>query len=230
MNTGTSLIHSQNGLITTIGYQLKDQPPIYSLEGSVSIVGSGLNWLVQNLKIVNSNKELDEFASKVEDNGGVYCVPSFSGLFAPYWNSKSKGVLVGLTLHSNNSHIARAMIEGICFQIDEVINAMEKDSNINIHKIKVDGGVTNLHLLLQTQSDLLNLKIEKSDYSELTAFGAAICAGIGVGKFKSLKDIPQTQKKSLFFEPQISKEKREKMIQNWKIAIKIAQLTSSFQQ
>jgi glycerol kinase len=224
MNTGNDAIFSNSGLITTVGYQFKNAPPVFALEGSVAVCGSGINWLQTNLQIIASPKHIDAIAGKVEDSGGVYFVPAFTGLFAPYWDSNVRATILGMTLYTNASHVVRALLEGISFQTTEVILAMEKDSDIAVKHLRVDGGVTKSEILLQTQSNILGITIERPIFPELTAKGAAICAGIGFGIWKDPYEIPFHVEHSHIVTPKIDKERVAKQMDKWKKAVKCAQL------
>lgn len=224
MNTGEKPVISKSGLITTVGYQNNNQKPFYCLEGSVAVCGSGLNWLVNNLKLIHNPKELDEYCKRVENTGGVYFVPSFTGLFAPYWDMNAKGTLIGMTFFTTGSHIARALVEGICYQNTEVIQAMEIDSGIKVNHIHVDGGVSKSDVLIQTQSNFLQIPIARSNNSELTSKGAAIAAGIGNGIWKDFKEVGFGKEIHVKFEPKMKQEEVEELLKKWKKAVQATKL------
>eukprot|EP01133_Synstelium_polycarpum_P001433 gene1433-1662_t len=184
-NTGTDIVHSKHGLLTTVCYKLgKDAKTHYALEGSVAVAGAGVKWLVENLGIASSSKGVEDLAATVKDTGGMYIVPAFSGLFAPHWRDDARGVMVGMTHHTNKAHIARAMLESTCFQTYEVLQSMQKDSNDKLSQLRVDGGMTQNDLLLQIQSDILGLPVARPHNLETTCFGAAYAAGLTVGLYK----------------------------------------------
>ncbi|EFA75245.1 Glycerol kinase 2 [Heterostelium album PN500] len=185
-NTGDDIVHSKHGLLTTVCYKLgKDSPVHYALEGSIAVAGAGVKWLIENLGFANNSKEIEALANSVQDTGGMYIVPAFSGLFAPHWRDDARGVMVGLTHHTNKAHIARAMLESTCFQTYEVLKSMEKDSNDKLVELRVDGGMTMNDLLLQIQADILGLPVVRPHNLETTCFGAAYAAGLTVGVWSS---------------------------------------------
>ena len=188
-STGSELVRSKHGLITTVLFKLGNAPVQYALEGSVAVTGSAIQWLRDQLGIINSAAEVESLAESVPDNGGVYFVPAFSGLFAPYWRSDARGVIVGLTRANTKAHIARAALEAICYQTKEVIDAMEADSGIKLTEMRVDGGITNNKLCMQLQSDIMAIDIVKPVITETTALGAAFAAGLAVGVWKNTSEI-----------------------------------------
>ncbi|RIJ07994.1 glycerol kinase, partial [Clavibacter nebraskensis] len=188
-NTGTDIIHSQNGLLTTLGYKLGDAEPHYALEGSIAVTGSLVQWMRDNLGLVSSAAEIETLAATVEDNGGVYFVPAFSGLFAPYWRSDARGALVGLTRFVNKGHIARAALEATAFQTREVLDAVNADSGVDLTELKVDGGMIANNLLMQFQADILGVPVVRPVVAETTALGAAYAAGLATGFWKDLDDL-----------------------------------------
>jgi glycerol kinase len=181
MNTGTEAVPSASGLLTTVGYQIGDQPVVYALEGSIAITGALVQWLRDNLRMFSSADEVEALAKTVEDTGGIYFVPAFSGLFAPYWRSDARGAIVGMTRYINRGHIARAALEATAFQTREVLDAMEKDSQVKLKGLKVDGGMVVNSLLMQFQADILNVPVIRPVVSETTCLGAAYAAGLAVG-------------------------------------------------
>ncbi len=189
MNTGGNLIPSKHGLITTIAYQLEDQPVQYCLEGSIAITGALVQWLRDNLQIINNSSEVEALANKVQDNGGVYFVPAFSGLFAPHWRPDARGIITGLSHHTTSAHIARAALEATAYQTLDVISAMELDSGIKLSLLKVDGGMAKNDLLMQFQSDILGKKLIRPKITETTALGAAFVAGIALGVWNNIYEI-----------------------------------------
>ena len=189
LNTGTKIVRSQHGLLTTVCYKIGDSPAVYALEGSVAVTGSAIQWLRDQLGIIKSSSEIEALASSVEENGGVYFVPAFSGLFAPYWRSDARGVIVGLSRASTKAHLARAALEAIAFQTRDVLDAMSADSKVPLTSMRVDGGATANNLLMQIQSDVMGIEIIRPEVIETTALGAAYAAGIAVGVWKSPDDV-----------------------------------------
>jgi glycerol kinase len=189
LNTGTKIVRSQHGLLTTVCYKIGDSPAVYALEGSVAVTGSAIQWLRDQLGIIKSSSEIEALASSVEENGGVYFVPAFSGLFAPYWRSDARGVIVGLSRASTKAHLARAALEAIAYQTRDVLDAMLADSKVPLTSMRVDGGATANNLLMQIQSDVMGIEIIRPEVIETTALGAAYAAGIAVGVWKSPDDV-----------------------------------------
>ena len=189
LNTGTTIVRSQHGLLTTVCYKIGDSPAVYALEGSVAVTGSAIQWLRDQLGIIKSSSEIEALASSVEENGGVYFVPAFSGLFAPYWRSDARGVIVGLSRASTKAHLARAALEAIAFQTRDVLDAMSADSKVPLTSMRVDGGATANNLLMQIQSDVMGIEIIRPEVIETTALGAAYAAGIAVGVWKSPDEV-----------------------------------------
>ena len=189
LNTGTTIVRSQHGLLTTVCYKFGDSPAVYALEGSVAVTGSAIQWLRDQLGIIKSSSEIEALASSVEDNGGVYFVPAFSGLFAPHWRSDARGVIVGLSRASTKAHLARAALEAIAYQTRDVLDAMSADSKVALTSMRVDGGATANDLLMQIQSDVMGIEIIRPEVIETTALGAAYAAGIAVGVWKSPDDV-----------------------------------------
>jgi glycerol kinase len=189
LNTGTEIVRSQHGLLTTVCYKFGDAPTVYALEGSVAVTGSAIQWLRDQLGVITSSSEIEALASSVSDNGGVYFVPAFSGLFAPYWRSDARGVIVGLSRASTKAHLARAALEAIAYQTRDVLDAMSADSKVVLKSMRVDGGATANNLLMQIQSDVMGIEIIRPEVIETTALGAAYAAGIAVGVWKSQDDV-----------------------------------------
>jgi len=219
ISTGNELVRSKNGLITTVLFKLGNAPVQYALEGSVAVTGSAIQWLRDQLGIINSASQVEELAASVPDNGGVYFVPAFSGLFAPYWRSDARGVIVGLTRANTKAHLARAALEAICYQTKEVMDAMEADSGIKLNEMRVDGGITNNQLCMQLQADIMNIDVIKPVITETTALGAACAAGLAVGIWKSPDEIKQIWKRERTWKSQSSAEWRDDGYQKWRKAI-----------
>lgn len=219
MNTGTKPIPSRNGLLTTFGYQLEDQPPVYCLEGSIAISGALIQWLRDNLGIIQKSSEIEPLARSVDDNGGAYIVPAFSGLFAPYWRSDARGVIVGLTRYVNRGHIARAALEATAYQTREVLDAMRSDLGIDLQSLKVDGGMVVNDLLMQFQADILNVPVTRPRIAETTSLGAAYAAGLAVGYWKSLDELRAKWSPDKTWEPSMAAEKRDTLFSGWKKAV-----------
>ena len=189
LSTGNDIVRSKNGLITTVLFKFGNNPVQYALEGSVAVTGSAIQWLRDQIGIIDSASEIEGLAASVTDNGGVYFVPAFSGLFAPYWRSDARGVIVGLTRANTKAHIARATLEAICYQTKEVIDAMQADSGIKLNEMRVDGGITNNKLCMQLQADIMGIDIVKPVITETTALGAAFAAGLAVGLWANTDEI-----------------------------------------
>ena len=218
-NTGTDIIHSENGLLTTLGYKLGDAEPHYALEGSIAVTGSLIQWLRDNLGLIGSASEIEALAATVDDNGGAYFVPAFSGLFAPYWRSDARGALVGLTRFVNKGHIARAALEAIAFQTREVLDAVNADSGVPLHELKVDGGATGNDLLLQFQADILGVPVVRPVVAETTALGAAYAAGLAVGFWSGLDELRANWQEDARWEPDMDEAERDRLLRNWKKAV-----------
>ena len=219
MNTGPNIITSNSGLLTTVGYKLGEAPAMYCLEGSIAIAGALVQWLRDNLKIIKNSAEIETLASSVEDNGGIFFVPAFSGLFAPYWRSDARGVIVGMTRYITAGHIARAALEATAFQAREVVEAMEKDSGVSLSNLKVDGGMTANNLLMQFQADIINAAVIRPRVAETTALGAAYAAGLAVGFWQNLNELRENWAQGNIWNPQMEEEKRGKMYKDWKKAV-----------
>jgi glycerol kinase len=219
LNTGTQIIHSENGLLTTLGYKIGNSPAIYCLEGSIAITGALVQWLRDNLKIISKSSEVEKLAASVVDNGGVYFVPAFSGLFAPYWRSDARGIIIGLTRYVTNAHLARAALESTAYQTREVVEAMQMDSGIQLTSLKVDGGMVVNELLMQFQADILNVPVVRPSLRETTALGAAYAAGLAKGVWKSMDELKSNWHPDKTWNPQMAQEKRERLFSCWKNAV-----------
>ena len=222
MNTGDSPIESKNNLLTTIAWSINGKVS-YALEGSVFIAGAVVQWLRDGLKLIQKSSDVEELSMKEDDNGGVFMVPAFTGLGAPYWNQHARGMIVGLTRGSSNGHIARAAVESIAYQTMDVLKAMEADAGISIKEVRVDGGATVNNYLMQFQSDILNTTVIRPGITETTALGAAYLAGLAVGFWSSIKDVETYWQKEKVFEPRMDEDKRTGLQKQWKKAIKAAQ-------
>ena len=218
-NTGEEIVHSKNGLLTTLGYKLGDAAPHYALEGSIAVTGSLVQWLRDNLGIISSAQEIEALANTVDDNGGAYFVPAFSGLFAPYWRSDARGALVGLTRYVNKGHIARAVLEATAFQTREVLDAVNADSGVPLEELKVDGGMIANNLLMQFQADILGVPVVRPVVAETTALGAAYAAGLAVGFWDSLDDLRSNWQEDSRWEPKMADVDRDRLMRNWKKAV-----------
>jgi glycerol kinase len=219
MNTGNTPIPSKHGLLTTLGYRFGDKPAVYALEGSISITGALVQWLRDNLGLIEKSADIEPLAKSVEDNGGIYFVPAFSGLFAPYWRSDARGVIVGMTRFINKGHIARAALEATAFQTREVLDAMEQDSGVILKALKVDGGMVYNDLLMQFQSDLLNVPVVRPKVAETTALGAAYAAGLAIGFWTSMEDLRHNWQIDHTWYPQMEDSVRSQLYASWKKAI-----------
>ncbi|GAA4541180.1 glycerol kinase GlpK [Amycolatopsis samaneae] len=219
LNTGTEKVLSENGLLTTVCYKIGDNDTVYALEGSIAVTGSLVQWLRDNLGLISSAAEVEQFATTVEDNGGAYFVPAFSGLFAPYWRSDARGAIVGLTRYVNKGHISRAVLEATAFQSREVIEAMNADSGVPLKSLKVDGGMVVNELLMQFQADILGVPVIRPVVNETTALGAAYAAGLAVGFWASEDDIRTNWAKDKQWDPSMDEARRESEYRNWKKAV-----------
>ncbi len=219
MNTGAQLTPSKFGLLTTLGYKIGSAAPIYALEGSVAITGALVQWLRDNLGIIEKSGDVEPLARTVEDNGGIYFVPAFSGLFAPYWRSDARGAIVGLTRYINRGHLARAVLEATAFQTREVVEAMEKDSGVSLSRLKVDGGMVANELLMQFQADILNVPVVRPRIAETTALGAAYAAGLAVRFWETFDELRANWQENRQWHPQMQAETREKLYGGWKKAV-----------
>ncbi|MFG1817953.1 glycerol kinase GlpK [Kribbella sp. NPDC049174] len=219
LNTGTELVRSKAGLLSTMCYKFGDEAPVYALEGSIAVTGSAVQWLRDQLGIISGASETETLARQVADNGGVYFVPAFSGLFAPYWRSDARGAIVGLSRFNTNAHLARATLEAICYQSKDVADAMEKDSGVKLEVLKVDGGVTANELCMQMQADILGVSVSKPVVAETTALGAAYAAGLAVGFWKNKDELVQNWNEAKRWEPQWNDEQRAQGYAGWQKAV-----------
>jgi glycerol kinase len=219
LNTGNEAVQSKNGLITTVGYKIGDQPAVYCLEGSIAITGALVQWLRDNLKMIRSAPEVEDLAKTVEDNGGCYIVPAFSGLFAPYWKSDARGVFAGLTRYVNAGHIARATLEATAFQSREVADAMNADSGVNLESLKVDGGMVANDTLMQFQADILGVPVIRPKVAETTALGAAYAAGLATGFWNTEDELRENWVEDKRWDPQMDASKRDTAYHFWKKAV-----------
>jgi glycerol kinase len=219
LNTGTELVRSRNGLLTTVCYQVGDESPVYALEGSIAVTGSAVQWLRDQLGIISAAAEIEHLARSVPDNGGVYFVPAFSGLFAPYWRSDARGAVVGLSRYNTSAHLARATLEAICYQSRDVSEAMEADSGVHVEVLKVDGGVTANDLCMQLQADIIGVPVSRPVVAETTALGAAYAAGLAVGFWKNTDELRENWNESKRWTPQWSDEQRAEGYAGWKKAV-----------
>jgi glycerol kinase len=219
LNTGTKIVPSKSGLLTTLGYLFGEGPAVYALEGSIAITGALVQWLRDNLGLIRSSAEVEDLARSVDDNGGIYFVPAFSGLFAPYWRSDARGVIAGLTRYVNKGHLARAALEATAFQTREVLDAMQSDSGVALTALKVDGGMVYNELLMQFQADILNVPVVRPRVSETTALGAAYAAGLATGFWSSLDDLRQNWQEDRTWLPGMDPAERERLYQAWLKAV-----------
>ncbi|MCX7520958.1 glycerol kinase GlpK [Microbacterium sp. STN6] len=218
-NTGEEIVHSKNGLLTTLGYKLGDAAPHYALEGSIAVTGSLVQWLRDNLGLITSASEIEALAASVDDNGGAYFVPAFSGLFAPYWRADARGALVGLTRYVNKGHIARAVLEATAFQTREVLDAVNADSGVPLTELKVDGGMIANNLLMQFQADVIGVPVVRPVVAETTALGAAYAAGLAVGFWSDLDDLRKNWQEDSRWTPSMDEEEAERLVRTWKKAV-----------
>jgi glycerol kinase len=219
INTGDKLVHSKSGLLTTPCYRFGDQDTVWALEGSIAVTGSLVQWLRDNLGIISSAPEVEDLAKKVEDNGGMYIVPAFSGLFAPYWRSDARGVMVGMTRYINKNHIARAALEATAYQTREVLDAMQTDSGVTLKELKVDGGMVYNDTLMQFQSDILGVPVVRPKVAETTALGAAYAAGLATGYWQNTDEMRANWGMDKTWEPRMSDDQRESLYAGWKKAV-----------
>jgi glycerol kinase len=219
LNTGTDKVMSQNGLLTTVCYRVGEEPAVYALEGSIAVTGSLVQWLRDNIGLIKSAPEIEDLARSVEDNGGAYIVPAFSGLFAPYWRSDARGVIVGLTRYVNKGHLARAALESTAYQSREVVEAMDADSGVALTELKVDGGMVVNDTLMQFQADLLNVPVIRPKVTETTALGAAYAAGLAVGFWADEDDLRRQWAEDKRWEPSMDEGHREQLYGRWKRAV-----------
>ncbi|MEV6106988.1 glycerol kinase GlpK [Streptomyces sp. NPDC051940] len=219
LNTGTRPVPSKNGLLTTMGYQIGGEAPVYCLEGSIAITGALVQWFRDQLGIIQSAEEIEPLAASVEDNGGAYIVPAFSGLFAPYWRSDARGVVTGLTRYVTKAHLARAVLEATSWQTREVVDAMYQDSGVQLTDLKVDGGMTGNNLLMQHQADVLGVPVIRPVVAETTCLGAAYAAGLATGVWQSLDELKAHWKRDTEWTPRMDAETRDREFRNWHKAV-----------
>ena len=219
LNTGRDIVPSNAGLLTTVCYRIGAADPIYALEGSIAVTGSAVQWLRDQLGIIGSAAEIEALAASVPDNGGMYFVPAFSGLFAPHWRSDARGAIVGLSRFNTKGHLARATLEAICYQTRDVLDAMVKDSGVQLAVLKVDGGATVNNTLMQLQADVLGVPVVRPVVSETTALGAAYAAGLATGFWKDLDDLRQNWKKDRQWDPEWSADRRDAAYAGWQKAV-----------
>ncbi len=219
VNTGEEIVHSKNGLLTTVCYKLGDSKPVYALEGSIAVTGSLIQWLRDNLGIIQSAPEVEQLAKSVDDNGGVYIVPAFSGLFAPYWRGDARGVIVGMTRYVNKGHIARAALEATAFQTREVLDAANADSGVDMEDLRVDGGMVANDALMQFQADILGIPVIRPKVIETTALGAAYAAGLAVEFWKDTDELSQNWAEDKRWVPEMDTAERERQLRLWKKAV-----------
>jgi glycerol kinase len=219
LNTGTKPVQSKNGLLTTLGYKIGSQPAVYCLEGSIAITGALVQWLRDNLGMIQNSADVEALANTVEDNGGAYFVPAFSGLYAPYWKSDARGVIAGLTRYVNKGHIARAVLEATAFQTREVLDAMNADSGVDLTALKVDGGMVFNNTLMQFQADILGVPVIRPKVAETTALGAAYAAGLAVGFWSKVEDLRVNWGKDKDWAPKMDPAKRKEYYASWKKAV-----------
>ncbi|AIJ23830.1 glycerol kinase GlpK [Amycolatopsis methanolica] len=219
LNTGHELVRSKHGLLTTLCYQFGDDKPVYALEGSIAVTGSAVQWLRDQLGIISGASQSETLARQVEDNGGIYFVPAFSGLFAPYWRSDARGAIVGLTRATTNAHLARATLESICYQTRDVVEAMQNDSGVTLDVLRVDGGVTANELCMQLQADILGVPVSRPVVAETTALGAAYAAGLAAGFWRSTDELEQNWNEDRRWEPSWNDAQRAEGYAGWQKAV-----------
>jgi len=219
MNTGERLVPSTCGLLTTVAYKFGKDPAHYALEGSIAITGALVQWLRDNLGMINKSSDIETLAHTVEDNGDVYFVPAFSGLFAPYWKDSARGVVAGLTRYANKGHLARAVLEATAYQTRDVVEAMEEDAHIELKGVRVDGGMVGNELLMQFQADILNRDVVRPVVQETTALGAAYAAGLAVGFYSGLDELCTKWKTDRVWKPKMAQAERDRLYRGWKKAV-----------
>ena len=219
LDAGTDMVPSKSGLLTTVGWKLGDAPAVYCLEGAIAITGALVQWLRDNLGLIGTSQEVETLAATVEDNGGMYFVPAFSGLFAPYWRGDARGAIVGLTRYVNKGHFARATLEATAWQTREVLDAMEADSGVKLKELKVDGGMVYNDVLMQFQADCLQVPVIRPKVAETTALGAAYAAGLAVGFWASYDDLRQNWGKDKEWTPKMSADDVSAEYAQWKKAV-----------
>ncbi len=219
LNTGNIAVTSKHGLLTTLAYQVRGQKPVFCLEGSVAVAGALVQWLRDNLGLINTASEIEGLALSVEDNGGCYVVPAFSGLYAPYWHSNARGAILGLTRFVNKGHLARAALEAGAYQTRDIVEAMNRDSGVALSKLKVDGGMVNNNLLMQIQADILNVPVIRPEMTETTALGAAYAAGLATNFWSGFEELRKNRSVDCTWEPQMHEEKRRECYRYWQKAV-----------
>jgi glycerol kinase len=219
LNTGTDAVPSESGLLTTVAYKMGDEPAVYALEGSIAITGALVQWLRDNLDFFDFSHQVEDYAKAVEDSGGIYIVPAFSGLFAPYWRRRARGVIVGLTRYINKNHIARAALEATAYQTLDVAEAMEKDSGVKLEELRVDGGMVANDTLMQFQADILGVPVVRPQVAETTALGSAYAAGYAVGFWNDIEALRENWLVDKVWEPQMDPTRREELYRGWKKAV-----------
>jgi glycerol kinase len=219
LNTGARAVQSRHGLLTTLAYKFGSQPACYAFEGSIAITGALVQWVRDNLGLIQTSPEIEALARTVEDNGGVYFVPAFSGLYAPYWQDRARGVITGLTRYANKGHLARAVLEATAYQTRDVVEAMEQDSGVALDVLRVDGGMVENELLMQFQADILGRPVVRPKVKETTALGAAYAAGLATGFYESLDDLRSHWAEDRVWRPQMPGERRDELCRKWKKAV-----------
>jgi glycerol kinase len=219
LNTGTAPVISKNGLLTTLGYKLGNAPAVYALEGSIAIAGALVQWLRDNLGLIEKSQDVEDLAGAVADNGGIYFVPAFSGLYAPHWRDDARGVIAGMTRYVTKNHIARAALEATAFQTREVLEAMNKDSGVKLKALKVDGGMVKNEILMQFQADVLNVPVTRPVIAETTALGAAYAAGLAVGYWKNQNELRANWRADKSWQPLMPARQRSKLYASWQKAV-----------
>ncbi|MFF0064940.1 glycerol kinase GlpK [Streptomyces sp. NPDC005279] len=219
LNTGTNVVRSRNGLLTTVAYKIADQPPVYALEGPIAVTGSLVQWFRDRLGLISSAPEIETLARTVEDNGGCYIVPAFSGLFAPHWRSDARGVIVGLTSYITKGHLARAVLEATGWQTREVVDAMNADSSLTLNELKVDGGMTSDNLLMQILADVLDVPVVRPMVAETVSLGAAYAAGLAAGYWSDLEVLRRNWHRAGQWLPDMDSARRESEYENWQRAV-----------
>jgi glycerol kinase len=219
LNTGGEIVPSRSGLLTTVAYKLGSARPVYALEGSIAVTGSAVQWLRDQLQIIGTAADIEPLAASVPDTGGAYFVPAFSGLFAPYWRPDARGVVAGLSRFHTKAHLARAVLESICYQTRDVLDAMTRDSSVRLAALKVDGGATVNDLLMQMQADILGVPVVRPIVAETTALGAAYAAGLAVGVWTDLESLRGQWKADRIWEPEWTEDRREEGYAGWKKAV-----------
>lgn len=219
VNTGEEIVRSKNGLLSTVAYRLGAGPTNYALEGSIAVTGSLIQWLRDNIGLIEKASDIEALAKTVDDNGGVYFVPAFSGLFAPHWRPDARGAILGLTRFANKGHVARAALESVAYQTREVLDAVNADAGVDLTELKVDGGMVANNELMQFQADILNVPVIRPVVAETTALGAAYAAGLAVGFWKDLDELRKNWQEGQRWEPDMAAEERERLLRNWSKAV-----------